>query len=53
MKTNKIILFLKKVIKRSVRLIGSAEKQNVKQTVIEIGQSRLNMQAVPLAGGSF
>ena len=31
----------------------SAEKQNVKQTVSKIGQSRLNMHAVPLAGSIF
>ena len=37
------------MIQSSVRLIWSAEKYIVKQTVLKIGQSRLNMQAVPLA----
>ena len=44
---------MKKVIPRSVRLIWSAEKLNVKQTVIKIRQSRLKMPAVPLAGSIF
>ena len=34
---------------KSVRLIWSAEKSNVEQTIIKIGQSRLSMQAVPPA----
>ena len=34
-------------------MIWSAEKKNVEQTVLQIGQSRLNMQAVPLAGSIF
>ena len=33
-----------------VRLIWSAEKSDVVETVIKIGQSGLSMQAVPLAG---
>ena len=45
---------MKKVIQGSARLIGSAEKVKfVKQTVVTIGQSRLNMQTVPLDGGIF
>ena len=38
------------MIPRSVRLILSAEKENVEQTVKKIGQSQLSMQAVPSAG---
>ena len=34
----------------SLRLVWSAEKSDVEQTVIKTGQSRLSMQAVPLAG---
>ena len=33
------------MIPRSARLIWSAEKSNVEQTVVKIGQSRLSMQA--------
>ena len=44
---------MKKVIQRSVRLIWSTEEYNVKQTVGNIGQSWLNMQAVHLAGSIF
>ena len=38
-----------KIIPRSVRLVWSAEKLYVEQTIVNIGQSRLNMQAVPPA----
>ena len=38
------------MIPRSARLIWSAEKSNVEQTVVKIGQSRLSMQAVSQAG---
>ena len=41
------------MIPRSVRLIWSAEKSNVEQIIIIIRQSRLKMQAVPLAGSIF
>ena len=51
-KQNKNI-FMKKVIPRSVRLIWSAEKSNVEQTVVKIGKIRQSMQAVPLAGSIF
>ena len=44
---------MKKVIQRSARLIWSTEKQNVKQTVVKIGQSQLTMQAVPQASSIF
>ena len=37
-------------MKQTVRIIWSAEKSNMKQTIIKIGQSQLSMQAVPLAG---
>ena len=37
------------MIPGSIRLIWSAEKSDVEQTVIKIGQSHLSMQAVPLA----
>ena len=46
-------MFLKKVIPRSVRLIWSAEKENLEQTTVNIGQSRLKVQAVPLANSTF
>ena len=45
--------FMKKVIPRSARLSWSAEKSNVEQTLVKFGQTRLNMQAVPLAGSIF
>ena len=38
------------MIPKSVRLVWSAEKSDVEQTVIKTEQSRLSMQAVPLAG---
>ena len=38
---------MKKVIPRS------AEKSNVEQTLVKFGQTRLNMQAVPLADSIF
>ena len=41
---------MKNVIPRSARLSWSAEKSNVEQTLEKLGQTRLNMQAVPLAG---
>ena len=41
------------MIQRSERLIWSAEKSTVKQTIIKIRQSQLHIQAVPLAGGIF
>ena len=44
---------MKKVISRSARLSWSAEKSNVEQTLVKFGQTRLNMQAVPLAGSIF
>ena len=40
---------MKIVIPRSVRLVLSAEKWNVEQTIVNYGQSRQNMQAVPPA----
>ena len=40
------------MIPMSVRLIWSAERYNVEPTVA-IWQSRLDMQAVPLAGSTF
>ena len=42
-----------KVIPRSARLIWSAEKSNLEQTIMKIGQSPLSMQAVPLASNIF
>ena len=39
------------MIPKSVRLIWSTEKSDVEQTVIKIGQGRLCIQALPLAGG--
>ena len=44
---------MKKVIPRSVRLILSAEKWNVEQTIVKFVQIRLDMQPVPLAGSIF
>ena len=41
------------MIPMSVRLIWSAERYNVEPTVVAIWQSRLDMQAVPLAGSTF
>ena len=38
------------MIPKSVRQIWSAEKSDVEQTAVKIGQSRLSMQAVPQAG---
>ena len=52
-KKQNINVFVEKVIPRSVRLIWSAEKSNVKQTAVKIRQSWLNIQAVPLAGSIF
>ena len=43
------VSIMKKVIPRSVKLIWSAEKYN-EQTPVKIGQSWLNVQAVPLTG---
>ena len=50
---NKCIHIHKKSDWKGVRLIWSAEKKNVKQTVVKIGQSGLNMQAVPLEMSSW
>ena len=44
---------MKKVIPRSVRLIWSAEKWNVEQTIVKFEQIRLDIQPVPLAGSIF
>ena len=38
------------MIPKSVRQIWSAEKSDVEQTAVKIGQSRLSIQAVPRAG---
>ena len=38
------------MISKSVSQIWSAEKSDVEQTAVKIGQSQLSMQAVPQAG---
>ena len=46
-------IFMKKVILIQCMTKWNAKKQNSKQAVIKIGQSRLNMQAVPPAGSTY
>ena len=53
MKTIEMYSWKKEDSKECKTTIWRAEKSNVVQTVIKIGQSQLNMQAVPLGGGIF